>query len=324
MSYRAGMAAARTPFRSRRSHRSLRAAVCAAALTGALLTAGCTSPTASEDAKPGGEKASTGVSALEAVDELTVKGRSPKTGYSREQFGRGWVDTDGNGCGTRDDILKRDLSEETFRGGGDGAGGGEGCQVVKGVLDDPYTGRSITFARGGRSEVDIDHVVALSDAWQKGAQKWAKDKRVEFANDPLNLLAAEASANRTKGDADAATWLPPDRSFRCAYVARQVAVKKKYGVRVTEAEKDAMVRVLEGCPEEKLPDAGAPAPGGPGGPGGPGESDVPEEPDEGDGGAVTYANCDAVRAAGKAPIHRDDPGYGKHLDRDGDGTGCDT
>lgn len=72
-------------------------------------------------------------------------------------------------------------------------------------------------------------------------------------NDPLNLLAVDSSANRRKGDGDTATWLPPSKAYRCPYVARQVAVKKKYGVWVTAAERDAMRRVLKGCPDEPLP-----------------------------------------------------------------------
>ncbi|MET7936561.1 HNH endonuclease family protein [Streptomyces sp. NPDC005322] len=183
--------------------------------------------------------------ALAAVSSLTVKGRAPRTGYERSEFGSSWVDTDDNGCGTRDDILKRDLAGARFRDGH--------CLVTSGTLtDDPYTGRSVRFVRG-HSKVDIDHVVALSDAWQKGAQKWDRDKRVAFANDPLNLIAVDASANRGKGDGDAATWLPPHKAYRCDYVAHQVAVKKKYGVWVTRAEKDAMRRVLGRCPKTELP-----------------------------------------------------------------------
>ncbi|MET8179145.1 HNH endonuclease family protein [Streptomyces sp. NPDC005336] len=183
--------------------------------------------------------------ALAAVTSLTVKGRAPRTGYERGEFGSSWVDTDDNGCGTRDDILKRDLTGVRFRDGH--------CLVTSGTLtDDPYTGRGVRFVRG-HSKVDIDHVVALSDAWQKGAQKWDRDKRVAFANDPLNLIAVDASANRRKGDGDVATWLPPNKAYRCDYVTRQVAVKKKYGVWVTRAEKDAMKRVLGGCPETELP-----------------------------------------------------------------------
>ncbi|MBL1101368.1 HNH endonuclease [Streptomyces sp. 205] len=183
--------------------------------------------------------------ALSAVASLTVKGRAPKTGYERGAFGSSWVDTDDNGCGTRDDILERDLERVRFRGGH--------CLVASGTLDDdPYTGRSVRFVRG-HSKVDIDHVVALSDAWQKGARQWDRDKRVAFANDPLNLIAVDASANRRKGDGDAATWLPPNTAYRCDYVAHQVAVKKKYGVWVTRAERNAMTRVLGRCPDTALP-----------------------------------------------------------------------
>ncbi|MFJ2742641.1 HNH endonuclease family protein [Streptomyces sp. NPDC087440] len=191
-------------------------------------------------------------SALAAVDDLPVKGRAPKTGYERKSFGRAWADTDDNGCGTRDDILKRDLKDVKFT---DGA---KQCKVASGVLvDDPYTGTRVEYKRGA-SKVDIDHLVALSDAWQKGAQQWSTGKRLAFANDPLNLLAAEASANRKKGDGDTATWLPPNKGYRCAYVASQVAVKKKYGLWVTDGERDAMKSVLKGCPKQGLPSGGNP------------------------------------------------------------------
>ncbi|MER5181773.1 HNH endonuclease family protein [Streptomyces sp. NPDC002896] len=189
-------------------------------------------------------------SALAAVDSLTVKGRAPKTGFDRDEFGSPWADTDSNGCGTRDDVLKRDLKDVRFKAGDDG------CSVASGTLaPDPYTGEDITFVRG-RSQVDIDHLVALSDAWQKGAQQWDASKRIALANDPLNLLAVGASQNRSKGDGDTATWLPPRKAFRCDYVARQVAVKKKYGLWVTAAEKAAMKRVLSGCPQQPLPAPG--------------------------------------------------------------------
>lgn len=202
--------------------------------------------------KPGGSSGPDAKAgpALAAVDTLTVKGRAPKTGYDRDRFGSPWADTDSDGCGTRDDILKRDLEDVKYRDGD--------CEVASGKLSpDPYTGRDVTFVRG-RSQVDIDHLVALSDAWQKGAGKWQPSKRIAFANDPLNLLAVDAGPNRGKGDGDTATWLPPDKGYRCAYVARQVAVKKKYEVWVTDAERDAMKRVLAGCPREKLPAGGGP------------------------------------------------------------------
>jgi hypothetical protein len=186
-------------------------------------------------------------SALDAVSRLDVKGRAPKTGYRRDQFGDGWASVDG--CDTRDRILGRDLRAKAFRSAS------ARCVVLSGRLADPYTSATIAFVRGGASEVDIDHVVALGDAWQKGAQRWPRRERVAFANDPLNLLAVDASANRQKGDGDAATWLPANKAFRCAYVARQVSVKLKYALAVTAAERDAMRRVLGRCPTLRVPQA---------------------------------------------------------------------
>ncbi|MGW1883280.1 HNH endonuclease family protein [Streptomyces sp. NPDC001970] len=215
-------------------------AAAVAALSFALLTA-CTPHPGDDGEAPAGAPGS----ALAAVESLTVKGRAPRTGYEREEFGPAWADTDDNGCGTRDDILKRDLEDVTFKDGH--------CKVTSGTLaDDPYTGKSVVYERG-RSKVDVDHVVALSDAWQKGAQKWDRDRRQAFANDPLNLLAVDSSTNRRKGDGDTATWLPPNTAYRCAYVARQVAVKRKYGLWVTSGERDAMKRVLGGCEKQPLP-----------------------------------------------------------------------
>jgi hypothetical protein len=170
------------------------------------------------------------------------------TGYSRDQFGQAWYDYDSNGCDTRNDILRRDLKNIQIKAGT------HGCKVLAGdSAPDPYTGTNIHFVYGGASEIDIDHVVALGDAWQKGAQQWSANRRLQLANDPLNLLAVSSSANRQKGDGDTATWLPANKGYRCAYVARQVAVKKAYGLWVTSAERDAMVRVLSSCPSQRLP-----------------------------------------------------------------------
>jgi hypothetical protein len=195
--------------------------------------------------------------AASALAALPVKGRAPKTGYDRDQFGPAWSDVDRNGCDQRNQVLARDLEGETFKPGT------HDCIVLTGTLTDPYTGKRIEFARGqGTSEkVQIDHVVALSDAWQKGAQQLDDDARRNLGNDPLNLLAADGPTNQAKGDGDAATWLPPNRAFRCAYVARQVAVKAKYRLWVTAAERDAISNVLAGCPGQPLPtDPTLPAP----------------------------------------------------------------
>jgi len=178
---------------------------------------------------------------LELLATLAIKGRAPKTGYEREgQFGRAWIDVDRNGCDTRNDVLQRDLVAEVLE---------EDCTVLTGTLADPYTGQSIAFVRGQAtsSEVQIDHVVALLNAWETGAQQLSYEVRVQFANDPLNLLAVDGRSNSQKGAGDAATWLPPATSYRCEYVSRQVQVKARYGLWVTQAEHDAVVRVLSAC-----------------------------------------------------------------------------
>ncbi|MGW0706060.1 HNH endonuclease family protein [Streptomyces sp. NPDC002643] len=228
--------------------RRLRGVVGAAA-TALILVAvgGCDLDT---EGSAGPENTGGGGAALAAAEALPVKGRAPKTGYDRDKFGSPWADTDSNSCDTRDDILQRDLEDVKFKDGD--------CKVASGVLDpDPYTGGEVEFARG-RSQVDIDHIVALSDAWQKGAQQWDASKRIALANDPLNLLAVDASTNRGKGDGDTATWLPPNKDYRCTYVAAQVAVKKKYGLWVTSAEQSAMKQVLSTCPDQNLPTGGNP------------------------------------------------------------------
>lgn len=184
--------------------------------------------------------------ALEQLETLDIKGRAPKTDYSRDQFGSGWLDPDGNGCDARNDILERDLEQTTHRD--------DGCTVLTGVLEDPFTGSTIDFIRGAETSraVQIDHVVALSDAWQKGAQQLSDEQRARFANDPLNLLAVDGPANQQKSDADAATWLPPNKAFRCEFVALQTAVKAKYELWVTQAEYEAIRDVLHECPTQPV------------------------------------------------------------------------
>ncbi|MCZ2823024.1 MULTISPECIES: GmrSD restriction endonuclease domain-containing protein [unclassified Modestobacter] len=241
------------------------------------------------------EAAQQSASAADVLATLPVKGRAAKTGYDRDEFGATWADVDRNGCDTRNDVLARDLTEEQFRPGT------QDCVVVSGTLVDPYTGQTIAFEKGDGSSVDIDHVVALSNGWQTGAFAWDEARRTAFANDPLNLLAVDYSANRQKGDGDAATWLPSDRGYRCSYVARQVAVKSGYGLWVTQAEHDAIARVLDTCPGEPLPTSSAP----------------PADP-----ATAPFANCAAARSAGAAPLHRGDPGWSDAMDGDGDGTAC--
>jgi hypothetical protein len=187
--------------------------------------------------------------ALALLGTLSVKGRAPKSGYDRARFGPAWADTDRNGCDTRNDVLARDLDPVAFRAG-------SRCVVVAGRLADPYTGRTVVFTKVAAQVVEIDHVVSLSNAWQTGALAWPESKRLAFANDRLNLLAVSRDANRQKSDGDAATWLPPNKGYRCAMVARQVAVKSKYGLWVTRPERDAISRVLGTCPALAPPTGG--------------------------------------------------------------------
>ncbi|WP_270263452.1 GmrSD restriction endonuclease domain-containing protein [Kocuria marina] len=321
-----------------------------------------TSPAASSSPQDPTEHAATGT-ALAALGDLPVKGRAPKTDYSRDQFGPRWADTDHNGCDTRNDILRRDLAGIAVKPGT------HGCNVSSGTLESPYTGETIDFVAGQAtsSHVQIDHVVALSDAWQKGAQQLDAARRTELANDPLNLLAVDGPSNNTKSDADAATWLPPRTGERCEYVATQIAVKQRYELWVTDAEKNAMVRVLDTCPEQPLPEARpipdpadspvapvteaptaqapaveapstpeaeapapvAPAPAAPGAGAvsDPADAAVPEAEAPGvgvPGADVYFSRCAEARAAGMAPLYAGTPGYRPGLDGDGDGVACES
>ncbi|QCO98624.1 HNH endonuclease [Arthrobacter sp. 24S4-2] len=181
--------------------------------------------------------------ALAQLETIPVKGRAPKTGYSRDNFGPAWADVDHNGCDTRNDILARDLTNETFKAST------HDCVVMTGTLADKYTGKTIEFVRGAdtSSAVQIDHIIPLSLAWQTGAQQISEEQRKLLANDPLNLMAADGPANMAKSDKDAATWLPANKAFRCEYVARQTAVKAKYKLWVTRPEHDAIAGTLDGC-----------------------------------------------------------------------------
>ncbi len=197
--------------------------------------------------------------ALVVLQSLPVKGRAPMTGYARSEFGAAWTDKSdapwsADGLSTREDVLSRDLATIVCKYRPPRSAAGR-CVVLSGVLHDPYTGKTINFTRGVRTSqaVQIDHVVALGDSWQTGAQQLTQARRVDLANDPLELLAVDGSTNESKGDGDAATWLPPNKSFRCAYVARQVAVKAKYHLWVNAAEQAAMFRVLSRCPGQSLP-----------------------------------------------------------------------
>ena len=216
-----------------------------------VLASGCSitelTPTSGASG-PGAAKSAAPESALAKLQTLPVKGKAPMTGYDRSQFGPAWKDVDHNGCDTRNDILARDLKLTKFKEGT------KDCVVTVGLLKDPYTRQDIAFERGPQSaKVQIDHVVALGNVWVSGGQKLMPEQKEAIANDPLNLLAVDGPANMQKGDKDASGWLPKNKDFRCSYVARQIAVKSKYNLSVTPAEKKAMERVLSDCPDEGVP-----------------------------------------------------------------------
>lgn len=287
--------------------------------------------------------------ALSALNELEVAARGTMSDYDRDGLFGGWIDADGDCEDTRQEILNRDLDDVVSA---------DGCTVDSGVLDpDPYTDTTINFVRGPAtsSDVQIDHVVSLGNAWITGARNLSQDERVELANDPLNLLAVDGPTNQAKSDKPADEWLPPNVDFRCEFVAIQIAVKAKYELWVTAPEKTAMTEVLDECqgqevptgavvsdidanaaaaveetpspaptqeapaPEPKpvAPEPVAPAPVAPA----PESEPAPAAPDAPAGG---FANCSAAKAAGAAPLYAGSPGYAPKLDRDGDGVACES
>jgi hypothetical protein len=295
-----------------------------------------------QTSQPGEAGPDTASSALQVLAGLPIQGRAPKTGYSRDQFGQAWsddVDVEGghNGCDTRNDILRRDITARRIKPGT------QGCVVLSGTLTDAYSDAVIAFVRGETTSeaVQIDHMVALSNAWQTGAQQLTAAQRRDFANDPLNLQAVSGPVNEAKGDGDAATWLPPNVDYRCEYVARQIQVKARYGLWVVPAEHDAMARVLAGCGATPAAPAGVPAPAAattalattalattalattaPATTAA--ATPAAQAPTPASAGDAYYSNCAAARVAGAAPLYRGQPGYREQMDGDRDGIACET
>jgi hypothetical protein len=277
----------------------------------------------------GGHTAVEVAAATAILGHIAIGGRGAKTGYLRTvMYGSAWVDVNANGCGTRDDILTRDLT---------GIGKRNSCVVVSGLLHDPYTGKAITFRKADASAIQIDHVVPLGLAWQLGAAQWPQGKRVSFANDPANLLAVDGSANESKSDSGPDSWLPSNKAYRCTYVIHFASVAHLYGLRITPSMRDTITGQLRTCATVVSDPAGLKAlptsdwtraariGGGSGGSSTPVTMAAPPATTTTPaptGGDVYYANCAAVRAAGKAPLYRRQPGYRSGLDRDGDGVAC--
>lgn len=182
-----------------------------------------------------------------------VRDRPQVPGYDRAcgsdngcVFGPAWSDdvaVEGgrNGCDTRNDILARDLTAVEFRSST------RDCVVVAGALADPYTGEKIAFRKAEAHEVGVDHVVPLARAWDLGAASWTTDRRRDFANDPVNLLAVSGSANSSKRDQGPGEWLPTNAAYRCAYIARYLEVSIVYSLPVTRSDHDAATVLAPSC-----------------------------------------------------------------------------
>jgi hypothetical protein len=207
----------------------------AVAATAALALAGCqgvtiqvTPPTST----PTTNTTSTG-SATTQLDQLVVARAGSMKGYSREKFPH-WRSA-GENCDVRDSVLKRDGTKVKL----------SGCNVVAGTWKSVYDGKTLTSP----TQVDIDHVVPLANAWRSGASSWTTKQREDFANDldDPQLVAVSASSNRSKGDQDPSTWKPSDSSSWCGYAQDWIAVKTHWKLTVTTAEKSALADMLRKC-----------------------------------------------------------------------------
>ena len=167
------------------------------------------------------------------LDKLTVAKAGSMAGYSREKFPH-WKSTGAN-CDVRDSVLKRDGTKVKM----------SGCNVVAGTWKSLYDGQVIDSP----TKIDIDHMVPLANAWRSGAAKWTTAQREDFANDldDPQLVAVSASSNRSKGDQDPSTWKPTETSAWCVYAKDWIAVKTRWQLTVTTAEKSALTDMLEKC-----------------------------------------------------------------------------
>lgn len=212
-------------------------------------TPGPADESASGDATDG-EEPSPLTRLVERVREIPARPAPP--GYERDcspgdgcVFGPAWSDDNEvelghNGCDTRNDVLARDLRDVVLEPGTND------CVVLSGQFVEPYTGQPVEFVRGG-TDIQIDHVVPLALAWDLGADTWSPQRRVDFANDPRNLLAVDGPTNQSKGDQGPATWLPLNAGFRCRYVALFADVLLAYDLPLPSADLASMRATAEGC-----------------------------------------------------------------------------
>lgn len=180
---------------------------------------------------------------LVALDGLSVVEGESEMPYDRALFGQRWADVDRNGCDTRNDVLRRDLTALELKADTNG------CKVLAGALKDPYSGEDIAFVYGEDTSrlVQIDHIVPLSWAWRHGADAWTTEQRTEFANDPLNLQATTESMNQSKGDSGPSRWLPAQESVYCGYAERFVQVLAKWELGIGALDRAVVRGILIEC-----------------------------------------------------------------------------
>ncbi len=180
---------------------------------------------------------------LEQLLGLLTTAPEDRTGYDRSLF-RHWVDANGDGCNTRREVLITEAVEPPTVGGG--------CLLIGGRWLSLYDGLVLTDA----SKLDVDHVVALGEAWDSGASSWSADRRMAFANDlevSWALIAVSAASNRSKSDDDPADWLPPDADNLCPFVSAWLAVKVRWDLSVDQRERDALANLATACPDARMP-----------------------------------------------------------------------
>jgi hypothetical protein len=262
-----------------------------------------TAPTTAAAPVPGS------VRALDLLAGIAVENEH-RGGYDRGAFDYP-SDLDGDGCDTRAEILVRDSLARAQVAGG--------CHVAAGDWVSPYDGR----AYADPSQLEIDHVVSLKEAWDSGAWAWDGARRSAFANDVTEhrtLRAVDAGSNRAKGDRDPSNWIPENPADVCSYLSDWVSIKARWGLSMDQSEAGRIRNLLgRQCPDQVVGPFAAVAPAA--APTTP-EPVVAPAPAPAQGGSVSYANCTAARAAGVTPIHRGEPGYSGKLDRDGDGIAC--
>ncbi|GAA3207832.1 HNH endonuclease family protein [Microbacterium terregens] len=202
------------------------------------------STTASRTPTPSPPSLSPGVrEALAALADLDSVSGSSTAGYDRGAFGQAWYDEDRNGCDTRNDMLRRDLTQTVVKPGTNN------CKVLTGTLVDPYTGETLEFVSGTTTSVlvQIDHLVPLSWAWRHGAEFWTTEERTSFANDPANLRATSGPVNQSKSDSGPGTWMPPAETAHCNYAKDFIVVLASWNLGIGTADRDALQRTLAVC-----------------------------------------------------------------------------